>query len=238
MNEKTDYYFWKNYWDNKDLKPTSNVFFEEIVKEYPEEVDVIEIGGFPGKEAVFFHKEKKCRVSILDYFILDEIVEKVEIINKLEKGSIKTIKADFLNYSSNKQYEIVCSFGFIEHFKNTKEIISKHIDLLKDNGNLLIVLPNFKGFNGWVQKKFDEQNYNAHNINSMNLSYLTMICKDLQLKNVDIGYLGAPCVWFEKTSKIGRLNKWFIVKVIRVCRFLPFTKNKLFSPFIYIKAIK
>lgn len=238
MNEITNYNFWKNYWDNQDLKPTSNVFFEELVREYPEDVDVIEIGGFPGKEVVFFHIKKKCRVSILDYFISDEIIKKVEILNKLEKGSLKTIKADFLNYKSDKQYEIVCSFGFIEHFNNTKEIISKHIDLLKDNGNLLITLPNFKGFNGWIQKKYDKQNYNAHNLNSMDLSFLTVICMDLKLKNIEIEYFGKPCVFFEKTSKIGSLNKWIILKFIMLIRFLPFTKSTLFSPFIYVKATK
>ncbi len=238
MNEITDYNFWVNYWDNKDLKPTSNVYFEELVREYPEEVDVIEVGGFPGKEAIFFHLRKKCRVTILDYFISDKIIEKVENLNNVEKGSLKTIKADFLNYTSDKQYEVVCSFGFIEHFQNTKDIISKHIDLLKDNGNLLITLPNLKGFNGWCQQKFDKQNYNAHNINSMDLSFLTKTCKELKLKNIEIDYFGTPCIFFEKTFKISSFNKWIIMKFMGLVKRLPFTKNKLFSPFIYIKANK
>jgi 2-polyprenyl-3-methyl-5-hydroxy-6-metoxy-1,4-benzoquinol methylase len=60
-------------------------------------------------------------------------------------------------------------FGLIEHFNDTKFIIGEHLKFLKPGGTLFITLPNFKSVNGWVQRSFDKENYDKHNINSMDL---------------------------------------------------------------------
>lgn len=238
MNELTDCKFWENYWANAQIAKTDSVFFSELVRDLPVNVESIEIGGFPGKLAVYFNKEKKCKVTILDFFISETIVEKVEAINNLERGEIKTIKADFLTFESEKKYDIVSSFGFIEHFENTQNIIQKHVDLLNKDGYLLVTLPNFRGINGWVQKKFDKSNYDIHNIESMDLKLLRSICVDLKLKSFEVDYFGRPTVWIEPDAKINNFTKLFLKYLGMILRFVPFLKNEFLSPFIYIKAIK
>lgn len=238
MNELTDFKFWENYWANAQIAKTESVFFSELVRDFPDNVESIEIGGFPGKLAVYFNKEKKCKVTILDFFISETIVEKVEDINNLERGEIKTIKTDFFTYNSEKKYDIVSSFGFIEHFENTKEVIQRHVDLLKIDGYLLITLPNFRGLNGWVQKKYDKRNYDIHNINSMDLNLLKDICRSLNLKSYQVGFFGRPTVWIEPDAKTSNLTKLFLKFLSKLLRFFPFIKNQFFSPFIYLKAIK
>ena len=42
------------------------------------------------------------------------------------------------------KYDIVCSFGFIEHFKNWDAVLIKHIDFAKDGGYIMVDVPNLK----------------------------------------------------------------------------------------------
>jgi len=73
--------------------------------------------------------------------------------NKIEKG-------DVLEYmrTSDDRYDLVCSFGFIEHFENFLEIIALHDKILKQGGQLIITTPHFKGaiqnffIAGWTRK--------------------------------------------------------------------------------------
>ncbi len=238
MNELTDFKFWENYWDNVKLSPTEDVFFKRLVKDYPERVDSIEIGGFPGKLAVYFNKIKQCNVTILDFFISDKVIGKVEDINKIKRGTIKTIKADFLTYKSDKKYDIVCSFGFIEHFENTKDIINKHVELLKEGGNLLITLPNFRGINGWVQRKFDRGNYDVHFIECMDIDLLKKICLELNLKNISVDYFGKPAIWLENYDRKTKLLQASILLSNKLGKIVPFKKNKILAPYIYLRATK
>ena len=76
---------------------------------------------------------------------------------------------DFFNFSTDRKYDIVFSLGFIEHFNNTRDVILRHVDLLASSGLLLIVLPNLLGLNGWIQRRFDKENYDVHNLKSMEI---------------------------------------------------------------------
>src|SRR5258705_7614303 len=42
--------------------------------------------------------------------------------------------ADIFQFSTDERYDVVCSFGFIEHILNFDEVIRKHIDLVKTCG--------------------------------------------------------------------------------------------------------
>ena len=92
------------------------------------------------------------------------------------------------NYEVEKKYDLVLSCGLIEHFEDTKAIIKSHIQFLNKGGKLLITLPNFTGVNGWVQQKFDNENYLKHNIKSMDPVLLSQIAKELHLKNIKVYY--------------------------------------------------
>jgi len=50
-------------------------------------------------------------------------------------------------FKSNK-FDIVFSVGLIEHFDDNKEVIERHVDLLKPGGLLICFIPNIMGFQG------------------------------------------------------------------------------------------
>jgi len=60
-----------------------------------------------------------------------------------------------LGFNNPHKFDIVASFGFIEHFTNWVEILESHISLLNNNGYLIVEVPNFIGpFQHWLHAKF------------------------------------------------------------------------------------
>ncbi|RYU86906.1 class I SAM-dependent methyltransferase [Mucilaginibacter terrigena] len=244
-NNLTDRPFWKSFWESRKglifkLKP--NYVFGDILAKLIAEKGIknsIELGGFPGYYSIYLKKYRHLKTTLLDYFIHPELVNKLLAANDLQPGDISIIEADLFTYQPAEKYDMVLSFGLIEHFNDTKFIINEHLKFLKPGGTLFITLPNFKSVNGWVQKNFDKDNYDKHNINSMDLNLLRDSCKALGLKDIETYYHGKFTVWLENKSEQKALSK-AIVKAIWVAGKV-FTKlvpidSKALSPYIVVKA--
>ncbi|MDR0733161.1 MAG: class I SAM-dependent methyltransferase [Dysgonamonadaceae bacterium] len=197
----------------------------------------IEIGGFPGTMSIYFHKKYNCNVSLLDFYIDKEMVGKMEQTNDIPKETIECIACDFFDFAPARLYDIVFSYGFIEHFNDTRDIIQRHVDLLAQNGHLLIVLPNFLGLNGWIQRLFDRESYVAHNLQSMELIRLREIMKGFNLNDVKIEYTGKSMVWLEAKPTIPRIIRLSVKMFSYMLKLFP-VRCRLLSPYIVISADK
>jgi SAM-dependent methyltransferase len=228
---------WQDYWKNYRFdRIPDNVVFEKYMPLLKQGESFIEIGGFPGIYAAYFYKQGITDVTILDFYMDSKIVRKLEKINHIPENTIQCINADFFKFSSDKKYDIVFSSGFVEHFHNTHDVICRHIDLLSENGQLLILIPNFRGLNGLIQRWFDKDNLNAHNLHSMKIPYLQEIMQTFGLKDVRIEYIGKPMLWLE--PKPENKGKQKLVKTLSYAiKLFPF-KGQFLSPFVAIYAGK
>ena len=244
-NLLTDRQFWVNYWESKTGLsvniPANYLFHKELASIITTQnvKTAIELGGFPGYYAIYLKKYRQMQTTLLDYFIHQGLVNQLLEKNGLQNGDINIIEADLFNYTPAEQYDMVLSFGLIEHFSDTKSIIKTHLAFLKPGGTLFITLPNFTGVNGWVQRKFDRENYDKHYIESMNPALLADYCRKLGLKNVEAYYHGGFSIWLENKAHQNATTKgfvkslWFAGKVIsKAIR----TESKLLSPYIVLKA--
>lgn len=243
----TDRAFWKSFWESKkdvifQIKP--NYIFGDILGKIITKHDTksaIELGGFPGYYSVYLKKYQKLDTTLFDYYIHKEIINKLLEKHGLEPGDIKIIEADLFNYTPRVLYDMVLSFGLIEHFIDTKDIIERHLQFLKPGGVLFITLPNFHSVNGWVQRKFDKENYDKHYINCMDPQLLMEICKYLGLKKIRCYYHGKFSTWLENRDQKSKLVRafvktiWFTGKVIT--KVIPIESRRL-SPYIVLKAEK
>ena len=246
-NELTDRAFWANYWESKKglafNVPPNHTFYKllgEIIQEHQPK-SAIELGGFPGYYAIFLKKYFGLDTTLFDFYVHPGVLKKVLNANQLTEQDITVIEGDLFNYQPKKQYDLVLSCGLIEHFNDTKDIIQKHLSFLRAGGTLFITLPNFTGINGWVQRKFDFDNYEKHNISSMNPQLLAGYCKELGLKNVEAYYYGKFSIWLENRSQQKGLVKAFI-KTLWLCgkiatKIIP-VESKRLSPYIVLKALK
>jgi len=238
---------WEEYWDSKDdvseVVLRNNPFdklFEKIIKSKNIHTS-IELGGFPGTYSVYLKKFFNVNSTLLDYIVHEKTTEKLSQANGLNKDSVTLIEADIFDYKPSNKYDLVFSMGLIEHFNNTEEVAKIHLQFLEDKGTLFITLPNFSGFNGMIQRVFDNENYKKHNIECMDVKVLKMICEGLPLSKLNVYYFGTFSLWLENekersiTLRLFLKSIWFVGKVIS--KILPF-ESKLFSPYIVIEAEK
>ncbi len=243
----TDRAFWKAFWESKKdlvfyIKP--DYHFAAIIKKLVQDNGIksaVELGGFPGYYTVYFKKYLNLDATLFDYFIHEGIIKELLAKNDLRFEDISIIEADLFTYQPVKKYDMVTSFGLIEHFADLKDIIARHIALLNSKGTLFVTLPNFTGVNGWIQRKYDPENYDKHNISSMNPKLLQQVCTGLGLVEVEAFYHGRFSVWLENNAQQSSFVKG-IVKTIWLAGKL-FTKivpveSKTLSPYIVLKARK
>ncbi len=240
MERKTEKDLWKIYWETyvPTLINKKNPFTPLFDKqENGNGKSFLEIGGFPGVFAIWFHKFKNYDVSLLDFYTDNPITNSLLKKNELSESTIKIIETDLFNYKSTETYDLVFSAGFIEHFYNTQQVIQKHVDCLKNNGKLLITLPNLKGINGWIQYLFDKKNYNIHVIACMEKSVLKNAALACGLKNIEVYYYGKPMVWLEHSAPVNIITRKVLTFLSLSLKIIPF-KGKYISPYLVIEADK
>ncbi|MDF3079063.1 MAG: class SAM-dependent methyltransferase [Sphingobacteriaceae bacterium] len=244
-NELTDRQFWSNYWESKtDLAfpvPGNYLFHKQLqrIVSTRNVKTAIELGGFPGYYAIYLKKHLGVESTLLDYFVHRGILNNVLSENKLTEQDIQVIETDLFKYNPEKKYDLVLSCGLIEHFFDTKDIISRHVQFLNPGGTLFITLPNFKSVNGWVQKKFDFANYEKHNIDSMNTQLLASIAQELGLKNIKARYFGNFSLWLENKKEKPALTKAFVKTLWyagKISTKLVPVESKALSPYIILEA--
>lgn len=75
------------------------------------------------------------------------------------------INADIFRYDCDHlsgTQDILVSFGFLEHFKDPKQILKKWIKVLKPGGLVISIIPNLFSFNAGIFKKFDRDFWDMH----------------------------------------------------------------------------
>jgi SAM-dependent methyltransferase len=243
----TDRNFWVSFWESKkdlifDIQP-DHVFGDLLGKLIKDNniQSAIELGGFPGSYSIYLKKYYNIDTTLFDYFIHPVIIKDLLLRNGLKEDDINIIEGDLFNYIPEQRFDMVLSLGLIEHFKDIKDIVRRHIQFLNPGGTLFIALPNFRSVNGWVQKNFDRENYDKHNIECMDPLMLKKIVSDLGLTEVKAGYYGRFSLWLENKDQKPALTKAFI-KLLWYSGKI-FTKVfpvewKLLSPYIVLQAKK
>ena len=104
--------------------------------------------------------------------------------------------ADFLSDEFQIKYknyfDIVASFGLIEHFDDSKEVVNKHINLLKRGGYLLITIPNKRGFFNFILSYiFNKEGIKIHNLKIMEKKEFEKLFDESKLTKQYCNY------WFE-----------------------------------------
>lgn len=246
-NLLTDRQFWVNYWESKTglavSIPENYLFHRELASliRSRKVSSAIELGGFPGYYAVFLKKYFKLDVTLLDYFVHPPVTRALLAANGLQENDIHIIETDLFSYTTEKQYDLVLSCGLIEHFNDTADIIQRHINFVRPGGTLFITLPNFRALNGWLQKNFDRENYDKHNISCMDPELLSGICSAAGLEVIRSGYYGHFSLWLEnekeKPAAVRLMKKalWLTGKI--GTKIIPFNSRQL-SPYIVLEARK
>lgn len=92
-------------------------------------------------------------------------------------------KESNINKLRNK-FDVVFSYGFIEHIIPPEKAIKIHIDMLKPGGYLIVQIPRFKGFNFLRLKIFRPDLIKNHNLDIMNEDVLEKLCSTKEIEKI------------------------------------------------------
>ncbi len=144
MGSITDINYWEEHWGKviyKEATITTHPVALWINNNTPtgDNLKCLEIGCYPGKFLALIGK-MGYEINGVDWNENINVMEEWFKSKNYKCGVFQ--KNDFLNYRSFRKYDLVCSFGFIEHFNNWTKIIDKHLNLMGKNGICLIEVPN------------------------------------------------------------------------------------------------
>lgn len=151
------------------------------------------------------------------------------------------VRKDVFQEDKSIKYDIVASFGFIEHFNDFESVIKFQLDKVSDKGYALITTPNFT----WpvmniLQRVINPGFLKIHNVKSMSPSAWKKIFEKNGFEVLDCRYLGYFEFWTENLHRNKfRKTALAILQLLLpiISRLLP-KNNRFFSPYCVIVGKK
>lgn len=207
--------YWNSLYANQPLVyRESRVQFKEIFARFlPTGGRCLEIGCYPGDYLLYLCKTFSYEANGIDTApgVATELSEHFRC-NGVKVGHFG--QADFNEFAPAQLYDIVCSFGFIEHFHNFREVIRRHTKLVAPGGTLVISAPNFRYIQFVLHRIFDSENLSRHVLPAMDLS----IWKEELLRcGMDVifsSYYRTFDFWVESADR-SRLTLWLLGQLNR-----------------------
>lgn len=133
---------------------------------------ICEIGSGNGKLVKKFADMFNYKPFGIEYREEESIIARKSGVTVCVKDAFdKTVLKKYKNY-----FDIVFSYGFVEHILPPEKAIKLHVDLAKPGGYFVIQIPRFKGFNLWKLKFFRPDYIASHNLAIMNYDILEKLC--------------------------------------------------------------
>lgn len=196
---------------------------------------VFEIGCFPGGYLDFWGN--------LGYELNGiDLVDKInpDLYNWLKSRGHQVgelVNGDFVDYKVNRKFDVVYSFGFLEHFINWDQILIKHSELVRPGGRLIIGAPNFRG---WAQRLlhflFDRENYYKHYLPAMDTSKWRRLLEERGFDIIFSGCIGNFDFW--SAARPTKVFSRLILPSINFFKKHIKFNNYLFSPYLCLLAVK
>jgi len=160
----------------------------------------IEIGCAPGKMLAYVASVLKAEASGLDYS--ESGVAKCRKLFDALGLKANLYHDDLFNHHLPlASFDIVTSFGVIEHFDDARLVVQKHLDLVKPGGMALIAVPNYGGLYGLLQRWCDAPNLELHNLEIMNPYALATLACSPDIENAHAYPFGTMSPWLVNFDK-------------------------------------
>ncbi len=242
---KTEQAHWDQAWSspvrprvpsrlNVDVRSLTDLLRRKVFKN----ARYIEIGCAPGKYLAWVDVFCGSKTSGLDYSTSG--IKNCQDLFRAMRLDIDLHQGDFFaNDLRKSSFDVVTSFGFIEHFDDPTVAIEKHIELLAPGGVALIAIPNYGGLLGKLQGYFDPANLALHNIAIMSPVALLQLVRLRAGVESEAYYYGRPSLWlinFEK--KMPKLFALFFQIMANFVGHLFPSRCGNFSPLIVLEVRK
>ena len=174
--------------------------FKEMFDEYlPSGGSCFEVGAYPGNILAYLCSRFGYVANGIDLtpHVQDRLPE-FFTRHGIRIGNF--FYGDFLATSFDQTYDVVCSFGFIEHFTNFDEVIRKHVELVKPGGILILSCPNFRRLQFLIHRALDNQNLKRHVLSAMDFKAWRRVLEKNDMEVLAQNYWQTFGFWHENRS--------------------------------------
>lgn len=228
---------WRDYINNLIVEKIENIGLDGK--------NVLEIGAGDSKWLPYFAcKYPGSRFSGLDYSSVgcEKLVARAVAISNIATIDVYHEDMFALNSALHGAFDLVLSFGVVEHFTDLSHALLAKRKYLKKNGMMFSLIPNMAGSMGYLAKSFNRNIYDMHNPHDFD-SFFDGHCM-AGLKVISGGYLGAinfgvlsSC--FEDREGFSWHAYVFLTRLSKVIGLFEskvgaLPSSRLFSPYIYI----
>jgi 2-polyprenyl-3-methyl-5-hydroxy-6-metoxy-1,4-benzoquinol methylase len=113
----------------------------------------------------YFAQEYGLKVSGIDYSVVGcRLAEENLRLLDIPYGEILCKDIFEVDCTSGKKYDVVFSYGVIEHFENPEDIIGIFSSFLNPGGIMITLVPNLNGCMGWLSRRFVPDIYKMHRV--------------------------------------------------------------------------
>lgn len=230
---------WEKEGFGRPLTQARSDFQSQLDELLPKRDDwsALEIGACPGAQLLALALSHGYRPAALDY--LPAVRELPGIFARHGVGDLEVFESDFLDFTTSRRFNVVMSFGFIEHFTDPGSVIGRHWDLVEDGGYMVLGTPVF-GPLQWALRRLVlkpdrlAQVLMTHNREIMDPRAIAAVCRRLPGARVEsASYAGRMDSWFRPSDRdVRRGRAWLVVlwlALARIPRWLNWS-SRLFSP--------
>ncbi len=241
VNCLTDVCYWQTSRPKCQVTPavdpyTFEPFLERFIPPNPDGT-ALEIGAVPGHYLAALSLGLGYQPVALDF--VPEVQELPAAFRRVGIPNLRAIQQDFLKWHPEERFDVVTSFGFIEHFRDWQPILSRHWELVKPGGWLAVGVPVF----GPMQMLLRRLVYTpeklalalqSHNLEATSLRNLRAASRQLpRVQIVFASHIWHMKTWIQTTDPGVRSSSSGILKLWRTVAKLPAALQwscRFFSP--------
>ena len=117
-------------------------------------------------------------------------------------------RGDLRGFHPDRPFDVVASFGLIEHFEDPGDILDHHDRMLRKGGLCLVVVPNFRKIQYLYHRVFDRRDMAVHNTAAMAPRLFADFAVRREHRIQYLGYAGRLRLW-------NAPSKGFLPRVIK-----------------------
>jgi SAM-dependent methyltransferase len=154
---------------------------------------VVEVGSAPGAHLLLLHEKFGYAPYGIEYTETGATINR-QLFAQHGLDPTQVIQADVFSPAVVEQYagyfDVVVSFGFIEHFDDVTLVLQRHLALLKEGGWLVVQIPCLSGFNYWMARLFNHSTLALHNRRIMQKDAFRQLFSGLPVQPSICDYVG------------------------------------------------
>ena len=161
----------------------------------------LEIGSAPGRLSIEVWRRLGIRPYGLEYTEAGVLAQQA-LYRRFGLAEEWVVRGDLFDAPWRTRhaasFDLVASFGFIEHFSDPRDVVEKHLELLRPGGLLVVTVPNLNEttWYGRLARRFNPEVYAIHNTRTCTREALAALVSARAGEVIHCDTLGGPDITF------------------------------------------